>query len=119
MYKIRKNIRTQIHSNNTVEGESIERMIERMMNNDQEEQMEGKELLYTRPEDGIIAAFDIRHDHWDDAVEGASTMAEKRKELDSAQLEKRKKLLKQKEEEEKFLQEQAKKGMADNSPKEE
>lgn len=112
MYKIPKPVRTTIHANTSVEGEMIETRIERLLNNS-DEVTEGKELLYTRPEEGVIAAFNIRHDHWDDAYEQSSIMAEKRHEMDEAKLQKRTELLKQKAEEEKFLKDQAKKGMAE------
>ncbi|QCS37328.1 hypothetical protein [Tortoise microvirus 85] len=110
MYNKIRQRRTSIKVNESAEGETIETKLERLVNNG-DEIVDGKELLYSRPEDGIIAAFNIRHDHWDDAIENASIMAEKRSELDAAQLKKRQELLKKKEEEEKFLKDHAKKGI--------
>jgi len=110
MYKKQTQIRTSIEANDSVEGEPIEHTIERLLNNG-DEIIEGKELLFTRAEDGVIPAFNIRHDHWDDAYQQTTLMAEKRIELDQAQLSKRKQLLKQKEEEDKYLRDQANKAI--------
>lgn len=110
MYKKQTQIKTSIISNDSVEGETIETRIERLLNNG-DEVIEGKELIYTRPEDGVIASFNIRHDHWDDAYEQSSIMAERRSELDQAQLKKRKDIIKKKEEEDKYLRDQATKGI--------
>lgn len=110
MYNVPKKVRTSIKINDSVEGETIESRLERLVNNG-DETIEGKELIFTRPEDGIVNAFNIRHDWWDEAAENSSIMAEKRSELDSAQLKKRKELLKKKQEEENFLKEQAAKGI--------
>lgn len=110
MYKIPKLINTSLDVNDSVEGEFLETKIERMLNNG-DEMAEGKELIYTRPEDGVIGDFNIRHDHWNDAYEQSSIIAERRGELDSKQLEKRRKLLQEEKEEQKHLKEVAKEGL--------
>lgn len=107
MYKIPKPRRTSIAINDSVEGETIETKMERLLAN-KDETAEVKELIFTREQDGVIGAFNIRYDHWDAAYEDATTMAEKRTELDAARLEKRKEILKRKEEEDKEMREQAK-----------
>lgn len=112
MYKIPKQVKTSIESNDSVEGETIEIRLERLLNNG-DEVIESKELIYTRPEDGVVASFNIRHDHWDDAIEQASIMAEKRNELDAAKLQKRTEILKKKAEEDKYLRDQANKGLTE------
>lgn len=110
MYKIKKRTRTTLEVNESVEGETIETKMERLLNNN-DETTEGKELIFTRKEDGIVSAFNIRHDHWDEAIENTTLMAEKHKELDGARLKKREELLKKKAEEDKFIRDNAKKGM--------
>lgn len=107
MYKIPKQHRTTIEINQSVQGESIETRIERMLNNN-DDVSEMKELIFTREEDGIMGAFNIRHDHWDEAYENASTMAEKNSELDSARLKKRQEAIKEEKNIQKKLKENAK-----------
>lgn len=110
MYKSKAKKKTTIATNSSVEGETIETKIERMLNNG-DDIVEGKEMIYTRPEEGVIASFNIRHDHWDDAYEQSSTMAERRSELDAAKLNKRKEILKKKDEEDKYIRDNARKGL--------
>lgn len=114
-YNNTKAERQELSVNESVEGESIELMMERLINNNEEEIIEGKELIFTKPEHGIIGEFNIRHDHWDDAAEKSSLMAVKATELDEAQLKKRKELLKKQAEEEKFLKEDAAKKLAERN----
>lgn len=116
MYKIPKPVRTTIETNQSVEGETIEIKIERLLSN-KDEKAETKELIYTKKEDGVQAAYNIRHDHWDDAYENASEIAEKHKELDASKLEKRKKIMNEEKEKREFLDKQAKEGLqAKNNP---
>lgn len=110
MYKIKERKGTTLAVNTSVEGETIETKVERLLNNE-DTMDEGKELIYTRPEDGVIPNFNIRHDHWDDAYEQSSIMAERRTELDAAKLNKRKEILKKKEDEDKYIRDNARKGM--------
>lgn len=107
MYRKKYRPTTSLAVNESVEGESIETRIERLMANG-DENPEVKELLFTRPQDGVIGGFDIRHDWWDEAIEQTSIMAEKNKELDGARLKKREEMIKKKQEEDKFLRDQAK-----------
>lgn len=98
--------RYEFQVNESVEGEPIELMMERLINNNESEMIETKEPIYTRPEDGVIGAFDMRYNWWEDAAKNSSTMAEKSIELDKAKLDKRTEMLKKKQEEEKFLKEE-------------
>lgn len=107
MYSNKGHRKTSIKVNDSVEGESIEIKMQRLLNNG-DETAETKELVYSRPEEGIIANYNIRHDHWDDAAEGATTMAEKNIELDGARLKKREELLKAKKDEDDYLRKHAK-----------
>lgn len=110
MYKNKYRPTTSLTVNESVQGESIETKIERLMTNG-DENTDSKELIFTRAEDGVIPAFDIRHDWWDQAYEETTIMAEKNNELDAKRLEKRKEILKAKAEEEKFLREHAKESL--------
>jgi len=112
MYKLKQPVVTQLDINDTVEGETIELKMERLINN-QDEITDLKQPIYTRPEDGVIASFNIRHDHWDDAITQSSVMAEKGRELDQARLEKRKEDIEGLRKEEKALKEIAKRGSAE------
>ena len=68
MYKKPNFKQTSIVSNDSVEGESIETKIERMMNN--KERIENTApLIYTERSEGIGAAFNIRTDRFEIAVE--------------------------------------------------
>lgn len=107
MYKIPERKRYNFKVNESVEGEPIEQKLERLLNNNDDEKMETKELLYTKPDEGIIADFNIRNDYWDDAAEKASIMADRAKDLDAAKLKKREELLKQKKDEDDHIRKEA------------
>jgi len=117
MYKVPKPVRTSIEVNKSVEGETIEIQMERLLNNN-DEIPETKELIFTRQEDGVIGGFDIRFDRWDQAYKDTTVMAEKNAELDNAKLIKRKETLKELKEQEKYLRDQAKEGLKPKSPTE-
>lgn len=57
--------------NESVEGESIENKIERMINNREPMSEPGVGLLFTAREDGVLAETDIRTDRFEIAVEAA------------------------------------------------
>lgn len=116
MYKIPLKIRTTIAVNDSIEGETIETKIARLLSN-KDSTTDGKELIYTRAQDGIVSAFNIRHDHWDDAYEQSSIMAEKRTEYDAATLKKRKDLLDQKAREDKILRDNAREQLKNTGKK--
>ena len=59
---------TSIILNNSVEGESIETKIERMMQNKERPETTAP-LIYTERSEGIGAAFNIRTDRWEIATE--------------------------------------------------
>lgn len=70
MYKVPKRYQARMDINDSSEGETIERRIERLMNNEEgEESIEDKPLIYGRPEEGINPNTDIRHDHFATAHE--------------------------------------------------
>lgn len=59
---------SQIHVNDSVEGEPIERRVERIMNNN-EPITDGAPLIYTDRKDGVDPAHNIRTDRWDLALD--------------------------------------------------
>ncbi|MBB5441064.1 hypothetical protein HDC92_004768 [Pedobacter sp. AK017] len=107
MYRKKIRSTTSLTVNESVEGESIETRIERLMANG-DENPETKELIFTRKEDGVIGGFDIRHDYWDEAYEKASEMAIKDNEMDAQRLERRKQTIQEQKEINKKIREQAK-----------
>lgn len=68
MYKKNKTYSSTITNNDTYEGETIEDKIRRIVNN-KEPITDGAPLIYTDRKDGIQAAYDIRTDRFELAVE--------------------------------------------------
>lgn len=67
-YKPIKMARTSIISNDSVEGETIEKKFQRILNN-KEKITDGAPLIYTERKQGILAAHNIRTDRWEIALE--------------------------------------------------
>lgn len=68
MYKKNRIKPTSINVNESVEGESIETKIERMVKN--KEKPDGTtDLIYSERSEGVIAGYNIRTDRWDAAIE--------------------------------------------------
>lgn len=61
-------LRTSIHINNSIEGETLEDKVERIINNN-----EGIEdtapLVYTEKKNGVMAEYNIRTDRWEIAID--------------------------------------------------
>lgn len=68
MYKKILKQPTSIDINTSVEGETIEQQITRLINNGGEIE-NAKIPIYTKPSDGVIYGTDIRADKWDKAIE--------------------------------------------------
>jgi hypothetical protein len=68
MYKPRKPSKTLLKRNKTVEGETIETKVQRMLKN-KEPIKDGRPLIYTERKDGVIKAYNIRTDRWEVAAE--------------------------------------------------
>lgn len=68
MYKVRKHTPTSITVNNSYKGETLEAKIRRIVNNN-EPISDGAPLIYTDRKDGVQAAYDIRTDRFEIAVE--------------------------------------------------
>ena len=74
MYKIPKRTQTSIDRNTSIEGETIEQQIQRMINNG-EVLGEEKEMIYTKPSDGIVYGTNIRGDRQEKAIEMTEKVA--------------------------------------------
>lgn len=68
MYKIPKYAKTQLNVNASVEGETLETKIERIVNN-KEPVKDGAPIIYTPRKDGVLASTNIRTDRFEIAVE--------------------------------------------------
>lgn len=66
---------TKITINKGVVGESLERRIERKINNNEPmDGMDNTPLIYTERKDGVGKGYDIRTDRWEVAVEASDTV---------------------------------------------
>lgn len=74
MYKIPKRTATSIERNESIEGEPIEMQIQRMINNG-EVLGEEKEMIYTKPSEGVIYGTNIRADRQEKAIEMTEKVA--------------------------------------------
>lgn len=70
-YKYKKPTKTSLKVNTSYEGESIEKKVNRIVNN-KEPIEDSAPLIYTERKDGILPAYDIRTDRWDVAIDAMS-----------------------------------------------
>jgi len=76
MYRQNQIEKTTLRVCKVVEGETIERKMERMMQ--QGADMDDvSELMFTERKDGVIPETDIRHDRWETAIEATEAGAKK------------------------------------------
>lgn len=70
IYRIPKRTKTKFRINESVEGETIEQELNRLINNNEGGlSTEQKPMIYLSPEQGVHYATDIRTDRWDKAIE--------------------------------------------------
>lgn len=74
MYKIPRKTITSIERNESIEGETLEMQIQRMINNG-EVLGEEKEMIYTKPSEGVVYGTDIRGDKQEKAIEMTEKVA--------------------------------------------
>lgn len=74
MYTIPKFAKTSIEKRDVYEGESIEKKVERILNN-KETITDGAPIIYQDRKDGIEPAYDIRSDRFDIAIEAMDKVA--------------------------------------------
>lgn len=84
--KIKTIIPTGLFINKSVEGETIEEKVERIVNN-KEPITDGAPPIYTERKDGVVAGYDIRTDRFEVALSGMdkvskSTAAKRQARLD-------------------------------------
>lgn len=75
MYRKPSKVRTSVKRNTSREGESIERMVERLLNNNETDLLV-KEAIYNRPELGVVYGTDIRNDKFEKALENTQKVTE-------------------------------------------
>lgn len=68
MYNKRKRRETSLNINKSIEGETIEQKIERIVNN-KEPITDGAPITYTERSEGVKAGYNIRTDRFEVAVE--------------------------------------------------
>lgn len=78
MYKKVTMPTTTIEFNDTVEGETIEQKIERIVNN-KEPIQDGAPIIHTERKDGVQAGYDIRTDRFDVAIDAMDKVSGSRK----------------------------------------
>lgn len=83
MYRKQKIKPTTIELNDSVEGETIEQKIDRIVNNN-EPITDSAPIIYTERSEGVLAGYNIRTDRFDVAIDAmdkiASTKIAKREE---------------------------------------
>lgn len=68
MYKKIKPEPTGFKINNSIEGETIEIKVQRIMNNN-DAISDGAPIIYTERKDGVVPEYDIRSDRFEMAIE--------------------------------------------------
>lgn len=74
MYRRPKYIKTSISCNDSYEGESIEKKMRRVTENNEPIDNTAP-LIYTEKKDGVLPQYDIRTDRWDVALEAMDKIA--------------------------------------------
>lgn len=69
MYKTPKFRKTLINTRETVEGESIETKMERLLENNEPLTEKGTQLIYTERKEGVKAGYNIRTDRFEVALD--------------------------------------------------
>jgi len=67
MYKQSKTPKTSIKRNTSYQGETLEKKINRIVNN-KEPIKDGAPIIYTERKDGVRPEYDIRTDRWEEAL---------------------------------------------------
>lgn len=74
VYKRKAFNRTGLNVNNSLEGESIEKKIERALENN-EPIKDGAPLIYTERKDGVMAGYNIKTDRFEIALEASDKLS--------------------------------------------
>lgn len=86
MYKTQKPDKTTIRSNNSLEGETMEQKVRRILNN-KEPIKDGAQIIHTEREDGVQPMYDIRTDRFEIAVDAADAKARNHEALRARRME--------------------------------
>lgn len=78
MYKKNIMAKTTARVNTTVEGETIEMKVERMLNNG-EPITDGAPIIHTERKDGVLPGYDIRTDRFEVAIDAVDKIAKTHK----------------------------------------
>lgn len=76
MYKKAKFHKSTIQRNESIEGETIEQKISRMLNNGESTEEQSVEIQYTERKDGVLPVYNIRHDKWITVQEAMSKVGD-------------------------------------------
>lgn len=71
MYKVPKFQKAQIKQNKSIEGESIEQKVDRIVNN-KEPIKDGAPLIFTERKEGVKQAYNMRTDRFEVAIDAMS-----------------------------------------------
>lgn len=74
MYKIPHYYQTTLEVNESLEGETIEEKMERVINNNEPIE-DGAPIIYTERKDGVQAEYNIRTDRFDLAVDATDIIS--------------------------------------------
>lgn len=77
MYKKNRIAISSMIYNNSVEGSTLEQKIERIINN-KETITDGAPIIFTEKSEGVNAAYNIRTDRWEIALDGIDKIEKSR-----------------------------------------
>lgn len=77
MYKRIRPSHTSLRVNETVEGETIEQKVDRILNN-KEPINDTAPTIYTERKDGVMPAYNIRTDRWEIAINAMDYVSKSR-----------------------------------------
>lgn len=93
MYRQNRMQETSIEVNESIEGETIEQKIERVVNN-KEPISDGAPLIYTERKDGVGAGYNIRTDRFEVAVDAMDAVSKSHTAKRQGKIEEREKIVK-------------------------
>lgn len=74
MYKRNKMQRTTLSINESVEGETLEQKLDRVLNNG-EPISDGAPKIFTERKDGVLPEYNVRTDRWEIAIDGTDIIS--------------------------------------------
>ena len=96
MYKIKSYIKTSLNVREAIEGETIEMLMERRLNNGEEITDDiSKEIIYQAREEGVNPNYDIRSDKMEIAIMATDKVTRAEQTNTASKIEKRKQAIKE------------------------